>query len=316
MTRPVVLATRSTGLGDLCTVVPALRALRRGFPDHDLVVATPERFRPIALAAGADDVVHTEGLAPLPRSFHGVDVAVNLHGCGPESIERLIALEPLRLITHRHATVPASWDGPEWVEDCHEVDRWCRLLEAGGIPADPDELTIETPCEAPPEGTVGAVLVHPGAAAPGRRWPTECFAAVAQWLTSHGMCVAVTGSEREREICAAVAESVDRRDLVHDLAGTTDVAALAAAVGAARAVVCNDTGVAHLAVALGTPSVVLFGPTPPDRWGPPPASSRHRAIWKGIPGDPHAQTVHPGLARIRVDEVLDALGQVTATAAL
>ena len=92
MTRPVVLATRSTGLGDLCTVVPALRALRRAYPEHDLVVATPERFRPLALAAGAVDVVHTEGLGPLPRSFHAVDVAVNLHGCGPESIERLVAL--------------------------------------------------------------------------------------------------------------------------------------------------------------------------------------------------------------------------------
>lgn len=313
MTRPVVLATRSAGLGDLCTVVPALRALHRAFPDHDLVVAAPEPLRSIAIAAGAVDVVHTQGLAPLPRCFHGVDVAVNLHGSGPESIERLLALEPRRLVTHRHATVPASADGPPWVEECHEVERWCRLLDAYGIPADPADLGIAPPCSDPPGGVAGSVIIHPGAAAPARRWPVERFAALAQSLTSTGTCVAVTGTEHERELCAAVAESVDRRELVRDLAGTTDVVGLAAAVAAARAVVCNDTGVAHLAVALGTPSVVLLGPTPPDRWGPP-ASLRHRAIWKGLGGDPHAATVHPGLARISVDEVLDALGQVLVTA--
>ncbi|MDQ3822907.1 MAG: glycosyltransferase family 9 protein, partial [Actinomycetota bacterium] len=76
--------------------------------------------------------------------------------------------------------------------------------------------------------------------------------------------------------------------------------------GAGR-VVCGDTGVAHLATAFATPSVVLFGPTPPSLWGPPPGRTWHRALWAGGRGDPHADAPHPGLLEIRVDDVLAAL---------
>ena len=53
------------------------------------------------------------------------------------------------------------------------------------------------------------------------------------------------------------------------LAGETDLLTLAATIAHARLLLCGDTGLAHLATAFGTPSVVLFGPTPPARWGPP-----------------------------------------------
>jgi len=71
-------------------------------------------------------------------------------------------------------------------------------------------------------------------------------------------------------------------------------------------VVCGDTGVAHLATAFATPSVVLFGPTPPDRWGPV-TDGPHRVLWAGREGDPHAADADPGLVEIPVDAVLDAL---------
>lgn len=61
-----------------------------------------------------------------------------------------------------------------------------------------------------------------------------------------------------------------------------------------------------MATAVGTPSVVLFGPTPPSLWGPPPRPV-HRVLWKGTPGDPHAPQPDPGLLRIEVDEVVAAL---------
>ena len=86
-------------------------------------------------------------------------------------------------------------------------------------------------------------------------------------------------------------------------AGRTSLVELAALVGAAARVVCGDTGVAHLATALGTPSVVLFGPTPPHRWGPPPERARHRVLWAGTTGDPHASAPHPGLLEIDVADV-------------
>ncbi|MGM0357676.1 glycosyltransferase family 9 protein, partial [Streptomyces sp. ECR3] len=91
------------------------------------------------------------------------------------------------------------------------------------------------------------------------------------------------------------------------LSGGPPFGTLAALVAGASAVVSGDTGIAHLAVAHGTPSVTLFGPVPPSLWGPPP-DPRHRVLWHpGPPGDPHARTPDPALLRIGPEEVLDAL---------
>jgi ADP-heptose:LPS heptosyltransferase len=82
-------------------------------------------------------------------------------------------------------------------------------------------------------------------------------------------------------------------------------------VAAAGRVACADTGVAHVATAVGTPSVVLFGPTPPALWGPPP-DPRHVVLWEGARGDPHATEPGPGLLAICVDDVLGALAALDA----
>jgi ADP-heptose:LPS heptosyltransferase len=97
--------------------------------------------------------------------------------------------------------------------------------------------------------------------------------------------------------------------------GPTTLVQLTAVVGAAGRVVCGDTGVAHLATAVGTPSVVLFGPTSPARWGPPPERSIHRVLWAGTEGSPHAEQPDPGLLRIGVDVVVDALAALPARGA-
>lgn len=94
------------------------------------------------------------------------------------------------------------------------------------------------------------------------------------------------------------------------LAGRTDLLGLAATVASAGRLVCNDTGVAHLATALGTSSVVLFGPTSPLRWGPPPERGCHIALWAGREGDPHGDAADPGLLEIEVPDVLEALGRL------
>jgi ADP-heptose:LPS heptosyltransferase len=77
-----------------------------------------------------------------------------------------------------------------------------------------------------------------------------------------------------------------------------DLEDLARLVAGAARVACADTGVAHLATALGVPSVVLFGPTPPAEWGPPPDRDRHRVLWAGRRGDPNGPAPDPGLLEI------------------
>jgi ADP-heptose:LPS heptosyltransferase/uncharacterized protein YjbJ (UPF0337 family) len=310
VSRPRLIAYRALGLGDLLTGVPALRALRDAFPEHHLVLAAPAALAPLARLSGAvDEVLDTRALG-VP-TCPGADLAVNLHGRGPESHRALLAARPRRMIAFAAPDVP--WGGPDWDPHEHEVVRWCRLLEESGIPADPSRVDLPPPDEAsardgaPARSVVaaarGATVIHPGAASAARRWPAERWAAVAAAEREAGRRVVVTGSGDERALAAAVARGGGLGpDAV--LAGRTDLAGLAAVVAGAGRVLCGDTGVGHLATAFGVPSVLLFGPTPPAEWGPPPGRDRHVVLHRDGRGDPHGEAPDPGLLAIGVDEVL------------
>jgi ADP-heptose:LPS heptosyltransferase len=313
---PAVVVLRALGLGDLLTAVPALRALADAFPRHPRLLATPAGLAPLARASGAvDEVVPAEGLdEPLHQRLHGAGLAVNLHGRGPESSDRLLATGPRRLVAFAHPAVPASSQGPRWRPDEHEVVRWCRLLEESGIAADPTRLDLELPPGPVPHGVQGATLIHPGAASPARRWPPERFAQVARSELAQGRWVVVTGGPDEAALAGEVAAQAGLPEsAVH--AGHGGVLTIARMVAAADRVVCGDTGVAHLATALRTPSVVLFGPTSPALWGPPPDRPWHRALWAGTSGDAHGRRPDPGLLAIGVDQVVEALVDLPAAEA-
>lgn len=296
MSAPEVFVLRALGLGDLLTAVPALRALRRTYFDARITLAAPEWLAGLIGDIGAvDRLLTTENLdAPLRWQARGPEVAVNLHGRGPRSTGLLRALGPERLLAF---DLP---DGPAWRDDEHEVHRWCRLLQEHGIAADPADLRLPKPwCPAPVRG---AVVVHVGASHEARRWPVERFAELARRLPGH---VVLTGSLPERPRAQRVAELAGLPP-ERVLAGHLALTELAPLIAAARLVVSGDTGVAHLATAYRTRSVVLFGPVSPARWGPPPDRPEHLALWAGLTGDPFADTPAPGLLRISVDEVLDA----------
>jgi ADP-heptose:LPS heptosyltransferase len=306
---PLLLVLRALGLGDFLTGLPALRALRDAYPDHRLVLAAPAPLEPLARLSSAVDELHpTAPLAPLDGALAGAAVAVDLHGKGPESHRILLRSRPRRLLAFANPEVRESAGMPAWRPDEHEVHRWCRLLTESGVSADPRRLEL-----APPDGTAArdaaTTVIHPGAASASRRWPPERFAAVARAERDAGRRVLVTGSPAEVELAFEVAHAAGLDD-ADVLAGKTDLLGLAAAVAGAGRVVCGDTGVSHLATAFGTPSVVLFGPTSPKLWGPPPDRREHRVLWAGTPGDPHASVIHPGLLRIEVADVLDALAEL------
>jgi ADP-heptose:LPS heptosyltransferase len=192
------------------------------------------------------------------------------------------------------------------------VRRWCRLLEAHGIPADPNRLDIDLPPETlarVPEEARGATIIHPGAASAARCWPAGRWVEVARSERADGRSVIVTGGPGEVDLGRSVARAA-RLPESAALAGRTDLLELAALVAAASRVVCGDTGVGHLATALRTPSVVLFGPTSPEEWGPPPERSWHRALWTGGRGDPHSGRPDPGLLEIGVADALTALARL------
>ncbi len=149
------------------------------------------------------------------------------------------------------------------------------------------------------------VVIHPGAAAGSRRWPADRWAAVATLLAADGEGVVVTGGTDERDLCQQVAAA---HEAVTDLGGRLDLRDLAALVGRARLLLSGDTGVAHLATSYGTPSVLLFGPTPPDQWGPRIDPDLHDVIWRPHPddpaGDPHGRATDVRLERIPVEAVV------------
>lgn len=294
--QPRVLALRALGLGDLLTALPALRGLRALHPESRLVLATSGWLEPIAMLSGAvDGVLPVKPLGPVPG--WPPELAVNLHGSGPQSTERLRELEPGRLW---------SYDGPgapDWDDDHHEVERWCRLVDAHGGACDRLDLDLAAPTEPPLAG--GLTIIHPGGAAASRRWPASRWSAVTEALADAGHDVVVTGSVSEIDLCRSVAAGAGLSQQAV-LAGRLDVTGLAAVVACARLVVCADTGIGHLATAYRTRSVVLFGPVPPSRWGPPAGREQHAVLWSGTTSDPFAATPDPGLLEISPEDVLAA----------
>jgi ADP-heptose:LPS heptosyltransferase len=302
--RPVALILRALGLGDLLTGVPALRALRRGLPDHEIVLAAPTPLGPLLpLVAAANRLHPLPDLQPVRWPGPPPDIAVDLHGNGPRSHQILEELRPRRLMAFAHPDYPDPV-APPWRQDEHEVSRWCRLVAAYGFRPDPADLDLLPPVQ--PSPVPGAVILHPGAKHGARRWPAARFVTIAMLLSGQGHRVVITGTAQEKDLAESIARAAGLPP-ADVLAGRTDLAELAAIVAGARLVVSNDTGTAHLATAYRTPSVVVFGPMAPSLWGPPPDRPQHVALWAGERGSPFAAEPSPGLLKISTGDVMAAI---------
>jgi hypothetical protein len=337
VTAEPVLVLRALGLGDALTGVPALRGLRRLHAGRPLLLAAPTVIGEWLTGLGlVDGHVPTSGLDDEPPGLGiGPHDAVNLHGRGPQSHTLLLAGRPRSLLAFAPppggpvAGQVASLAGelPVWRQDEHEVLRWCRLVTSAGGCCGPADLRLlgvsHGPCghecgktgAIPPSGPhspahTGAhsrpyVVLHPGAASGSRRWPVDRWAAVARRV-SRRADVRLTGSRGERALCEHVASEAGLPD-GSVVAGLLDLPGLLDLVARAGLLVCGDTGVAHVATATGTPSVLLFGPVSPARWGPAIDHELHHVIWHGDgTGDPHGAEPDPALLRITPDEVLAA----------
>lgn len=306
-----ILVLRALGLGDALTGVPALRGLRRLHPDRPLLLAAPRVIGEWFSALGlVDDVLPTTGLDDEPPGRRvGSHDAVNLHGRGPQSHALLLAGRPRSLLafapppgTDVGRAVPEPAELPAWRDDEHEVLRWCRLIGSAGGACGAEDLRLEQVGHSP-DAAHPYVVLHPGAASGSRRWPVDRWAGVARAL-GRRLDVRLTGGPDERVLCEQVAAAAGlARSSV--TAGTLDLPGLVELVAKAALIVCGDTGVAHVATATGTPSVLLFGPVSPALWGPAIDRGRHACLWHGDGnGDPHAADPDPALLRITPTEVL------------
>jgi heptosyltransferase-2/heptosyltransferase-3 len=147
----------------------------------------------------------------------------------------------------------------------NDAERVAYLLSKGGIT---------------PEKKI--VVIHPGAGSPIKRWTAESWAIVAERIASKlDAAVVLTGADAERGEVAAIMDKM-RNVPALSLAGETNVAELAALYSRAALVLGPDSGPLHLAVAVGTPTVHLYGPADPARFGPWGDPQRHIVLTSGI----------------------------------
>ena len=299
--RPELLVLRALKLGDLLVAVPALHALRRAYPEHRLRYAAQGWLAEALHLVGGFELLPTHGLdKPLAVEPGTVDVAVNLHGSGPESQDRIEAIRARLTISHGSG----HRKGPLWKPELHERERWARLVQWHGIEADPLDLRLKPP----PVRTLtpDATVIHVGAAYGSRLWPADRFALVASSLADAGHRIIFTGSGGERERALLVCRRAGLPDAAV-VAGELTLAQFAAAVAEARLVISADTGAAHLASAFSRPSVVLFGPAPPEIWGPPPGPHVVLTRAELRRGDTFAADPDPAILGVAAQEVLDAV---------
>ncbi|WP_246795029.1 glycosyltransferase family 9 protein [Burkholderia perseverans] len=289
-----IVVFRALQLGDMLCAVPALRALRRAAPEaHIALIGLPwaqafvERYADLLDelivfpgAAGFPEQPETD--AGLPAFFAAMrarqfDLAIQLHGSGGVANALLLELgaranagfvQPGEAA--RHGTFV------DWPDDLPEPERYLVLMEALGAPAADRRLAF--PLQPRDHDACAAliaahgleperlVLVHPGAQLPSRRWPSGRFAAVADQLAADGWQIAITGTAAEAPLTGAVLGAMTAPAL--HLAGATSLGGLAALVAKARLVVCNDTGISHIAAAMCTASVVVASGSDTRRWAP------------------------------------------------
>ena len=325
---------RALQLGDLLVSVPSLRALRLAFPGAEItLVGLPwarsfaarfshlvDRFLEFPGYPGLPEIPPRIGRIPAffaEAQARRFDLAVQLHGSGSfvNSIAVLLGARrtagffvPGEYCPDLELFLPYPAGEPE-------VRQGLRLMEFLGVPSRGDRLEfpltaadrrdLESLEDARALDGSDYVCIHPGARMLSRRWLPERFAAVGDALAAEGLRVALTGSEEERPLTREVARRMGAP--AADLCGGTTLGALGVLISRARLLVCNDTGVSHVAAGLGTPSVVAVLGSDPGRWAPLDVRL-HRTVCRPIDCRPcmhHECPIgHPCASAVTVEEIL------------
>ncbi len=300
---------RALVLGDLLCALPALRALRHACPHAELtLVGLPWAREFAGRVPEIDGFIEFPGYPGLPERAPDLvalpgflarmqaerfDLLLQMHGSGG-IVNPLVAACGAR---HTAGFVePDGWCADPalhtpWPQAGHEIERLLQLTDHLGMqrrglqlefplaPADRADLQRLWPAWR----DARYACIHAGAQLPSRRWPAERFAAVADRLVEQGLRIVLTGTAAEAARVAQVERAMAAPAV--NLAGRTSLWTLGALIQGARLLVCNDTGVSHVAAALGTPSVVVSCGADVARWAPLDRE-RHTVLWQPMPCRP------------------------------
>jgi len=342
-----ILVIRPDHLGDVLFITPALRALRQHYPGaHIAALVGPWGSAVLSGNPHVDELIALPfpGFSRQPKpslwqpyvTLHGwaqrlrgqYDLAFILrfdHWWG--ALLAYLAGVAERVGYATAEVAPFLTRAVPYISGRHEVEQNLRLvvkeLPDGSEPSSnliPTQYPLEFHVPAQAVAWARAILhdgrpiaIHPGAGAAIKLWRAEHWAGVADALANEtGAGVLLTGSEAERPLCQKIAAQMKTEAQV--TAGETTLDQLAALLSQCRLVLGLDSGPMHLAVAVGTPSVQLYGPVDPTTFGPWGPPERHRVLasaWPCIPCNrldygPGELFNHPCVREIDIPGVLRA----------
>ena len=336
LAKPRVLVWKLSALGDLVLATPSLRAIRRRFPGapitlvvgrplydavarcpyvDDVLVYDPARKDRTwlgkrrfirRLARGAFDVsldLQNSRFTHLAAALAGVRIRIGYARRWKRLLTQPVPLPKGRLspVAHQHRLLAAAGVAP----DGEHLEVWPSPLDEQRV----EELLRELGVDA----AKPLVGIHPGGSArwKTKRWPAARWAALCDRLAEQGIQVVMTGSQADEDLGVRLAQLARSRP--HLAAGKTRLMELACLIRRCQVYVTLDSAPLHLAAAVGTPAVALFGPTDPARHVPPSPSLR--VIKKDVFCSPCYSTrcrtiTHACMKRISVDEVMNTVKEL------
>lgn len=297
--RILIVVTRR--IGDVLLATPLIRSVRRAWPQAQLDVLVFENTA--GVLAGNPDIDHVATIAERPSFsqhvrllrgiFRGYDIAISaLTGDRPTLYAFLAAKFRIGLLEDRPRQRWKKWLLSRWVAfddlnthtvlmnlqlaDALEVAR-CPEVVAGWTAADTEKVARSTP-----ENTAFAVL-HPYPKFNYKMWRDEGWTALASSLSARGLHIVITGGPDPAE-GAYLRQLLERLPAATvNLAGRLTLAETACLLSRARIYIGPDTATTHLAAAIGTPTIALYGPSNPVKWGPWPREHRSdRNPWQRL----------------------------------
>jgi predicted lipopolysaccharide heptosyltransferase III len=326
-----ILVMKLRYIGDVVLSTPVLTRLREGFPKARITMLVNAGTEEVVQDHPALDevmVVAREGLRnwrlPVELRRRRFDVVVDLTDGDRSAILGRMSGAPTRIgynSEHR-------WRGRLYTHivkadrfAMHTIQYHLAATEAlglSGVIPEP-QMTVAPDArdaarsllqEAMVDADKPFVCLHPGARWWFKSWPAERFAALADRIQTHSPAqVLFLGSERDRKVIGDIASAMETACL--SLVGRTRLQDLAAILSRARLMISNDNGPMHIAAAMGTPVIGLFGPSDPAIWGP--WGGGHRTFYKQVDC---RSCFHPDCFRgeancmrlISLDEVWEAVG--------
>jgi ADP-heptose:LPS heptosyltransferase len=321
-----ILIFSTTALGDTLLSTPAIASLAKSFPNAKLTLFLHRNLVPLfaGIAEVHAVVTYYGGFKRFVRTALALrrtepQAALLLHSNGPQDIP-LAVLSGARIIL-KPATTSAYRDYLSYQfahQARHVIEERLDLARLLGAKELTTRLQLPERYLKPRTGIVrnslsGArwiVGFQPGAANTFKMWPAQRFAALADKLTQTAadIDIVITGSPKERRLAREIITACTTRR-IHDYCGQYSVDELPFLIREFDLLISNDTGPMHLAIALGVPTLCLFGSTSAALIGPYQDLERHRVIQKvgaNIAGVPKKLRSNDAMKMISVDEVLQA----------